>query len=383
MTFKDTSNWGKTYVVVCGNDDCCKEWSVRNRQWNQCKHKLFACSKSCRHSKSYNAKLFTFTKKTNLERFGSENPFGNSLIKASIKETLIEKYGVDNIFKDVKYIQGKFNEKYGVINPQQVPEFNKTAYATRVSKYAGDLMGCVVKSKSEATCMGKYGSKYFFSTVDFSIDGLRLMGWSEDQISELSAKKAITLDNLVKLYGDEGESRYNAWKAKVRQARSDFVRRHGDIIGNEKFNSTLAKRRLQYNRTSQEALVVINEILNLTYDSNTVYYGANDKNEWFLSESGAFYLYDLTFLEEKVIIEFNGRHVHPDKASLTAEQWEKWRCVWPKKTADEVHNRDTEKIALAERKGFTVFVLWLPLKGKLLQENIKDIVNYINNKGQQ
>lgn len=77
--------------------------------------------------------------KTNIEKYGCENPFGNKEVQRKIKLTNIDKYGVEN--------------------PAQNDEIQEKIKNTNLNKYKCE---CVfqseeIKEKSKATCMEKYG----------------------------------------------------------------------------------------------------------------------------------------------------------------------------------------------------------------------------------
>lgn len=101
------------------------------------------------------------TKKTNLEKYGVENPFQNEGIKKRIKEVIQDKYGVDNVSQSEAIKQKKeettfshygvkyalslpenkkkadevFLKKYGVKRPAQVAEFKKKIFKTNIERY--------------------------------------------------------------------------------------------------------------------------------------------------------------------------------------------------------------------------------------------------------
>jgi hypothetical protein len=51
---------------------------------------------------------------TNNKVYGGNSPFNSEEIKEKYKNTMLKKYGVDNIFKNLKYISDKTFDKYGV-----------------------------------------------------------------------------------------------------------------------------------------------------------------------------------------------------------------------------------------------------------------------------
>lgn len=121
----DGSNIKITAICdVCGKETLLKYQIYMNSYKNG---NYYSCNECSREKQ----------RKTCLDRYGSETPFGSKEIiekrkktclrkygttnylaseegKAIIKKTCREKYGVDNIFQKTEYIQSKMIEKYGV-----------------------------------------------------------------------------------------------------------------------------------------------------------------------------------------------------------------------------------------------------------------------------
>lgn len=70
------------------------------------------------------------------------------------------------------------------------------------------------------------------------------------------------------------------------------------------------------------------------------------------------YFYDLSFPNEKIIIEYNGHMWHPNKNKLTELEWNEWRSIYGNFTADEIYNKDRIKIQFAESLGYEIFEIW-------------------------
>ena len=87
---------------------------------------------------------------TKLERYGDSKY--NNIEKC--KETCIKKYGIDNIFRDSKYIKKCTFEKLGVENAMQDPKIWNKAFQTKVKK------GNVNTSKPEETLYSKLLTKF-------------------------------------------------------------------------------------------------------------------------------------------------------------------------------------------------------------------------------
>lgn len=156
-TIIDKSMVGKFYYFQC---EICGQISSKAIYYkNKTLVYSYCCTKCTR-------------KKTNLLKFGCENPFQSQFIKDKIKKTTIERYGVDNVNKlksvrdkisnsrDELAIQSKIKEtfiqRYGVDNPQKVPSIRSKTTETCFKKYGKSFYN---RPKFEETMIRKYGVK--------------------------------------------------------------------------------------------------------------------------------------------------------------------------------------------------------------------------------
>ena len=100
-------------------------------------------------------------KKTCLEKYGSENPYSSDVVKSKIKSSLIERYGVDNPSKSQE-IKNKAKqtciEKYGSL-PLQNEEIKQKVFKTNLEKYGSKspLGSKQIQNKSKETWQKKLG----------------------------------------------------------------------------------------------------------------------------------------------------------------------------------------------------------------------------------
>jgi hypothetical protein len=136
---------------ICGNERALAYYKYNK---NILKYNLYTCKKC------FNIK----NKKTNLEKYGSENYRD----KKKYKETCLKKYGVDNVSKleDVKLKKQYTTFKhYSVLNPMQC-ELIKAKYKNTMNeKFNGILMGSdILKEKIKTTNFNKIGVENPFSS---------------------------------------------------------------------------------------------------------------------------------------------------------------------------------------------------------------------------
>jgi hypothetical protein len=74
-------------------------------------------------------------KKTNNIKYGGNAPIASKEIRDKTSKTNIDKYGVDNLFKDNQYIQNKIFEKHGVNSMNKLPEVKQKTLNTNIERY--------------------------------------------------------------------------------------------------------------------------------------------------------------------------------------------------------------------------------------------------------
>lgn len=107
-----------------------------------------------------------------------------------------------------------------------------------------------------------------------------------------------------------------------------------------------------YSRASQ---IFIERLICLLPSDLTFLYG--DK-EYFIYHNKSIYFYDLFIPELKIIIEYNGSHVHPSKEKLSVDEWHKWKNPFTKKNADYCYNKDQMKKKAAKFYNIQCIEFW-------------------------
>ncbi len=104
------------------------------------------CCNSCR-SKYLAPKVA----ETNLKKYGTKAPAQNKEVLEKMKKTTLERFGVENVFKDKDKIKKSVKAKYGVDNPMKNPEsVNKLKDSIRKTKH-------IALKKRVETNLSKYG----------------------------------------------------------------------------------------------------------------------------------------------------------------------------------------------------------------------------------
>ena len=194
-------------------------------------------------------------KKTNLEKYGEEYYFNRNLIKEiqnkktneekqerikkikdtklkkygyeyfdfeAIKQTNLEKFGVDNIFKNPEYIKTKTFEKFGVSNISQLPEVRNKVATTNIQKYGAisPLGSDRIKEKIKQTNLLKYGVENAFQNPEIQdkIKQTNILRYGfESVLQNPGIQDKVRQTNILK-YGVENALQNPEIQDKIKQS---------------------------------------------------------------------------------------------------------------------------------------------------------------------
>lgn len=202
------------------------------------------CSSKCNSNDSETRKK---AMETNIERYGSENPFASDKIKEKIRKTNIERYGVDNPFKNdeiKKKIKSVMMDRYGVESSLQSKEIREKFKNTMLQRYGVDspLRSEEIKNRVIQTNLRKFGHEWNFQSEEFKEKSretcLRKYGCEHTgESSEVRAKMLQTnlkrynvknplqsreirqkgIETIIKKYGCEYVSQIEDVKKKIKE----------------------------------------------------------------------------------------------------------------------------------------------------------------------
>lgn len=163
---------GKTFIPTNPKQEYCKE-----QHYQQCVicGKMFevfpgqgweikkTCSRKCSSE---------LRKRTNIDKYGSISPSGNSEIQKKMKKTSLERYGEEHPQRSdiVKEKMRKTNlERRGVEYSFQDPLVQEKYKETMMEKYGVEypLQSSEIKEKTERTNLSKYGEKYPLQSKEY------------------------------------------------------------------------------------------------------------------------------------------------------------------------------------------------------------------------
>ena len=112
-----------------------------------------------------------------------------NIISEKIKKTTLEKYGVDNIFKDKDYIKQKIYGKYGVYNITQLPEIISKIKNTNIERYGvhNTFLLPNIKELAKEGIIKKYGVDHYSKTKEYKLNKFKNnISTLKDKFIELS-----------------------------------------------------------------------------------------------------------------------------------------------------------------------------------------------------
>lgn len=225
-------------------------------------------------------------------------------------------------------------------------------------------------------------------------------GWTKEQFDSFNKSRAVTLDNLVKKYGEiEGKNKFEAYCNKQRKTKSKeyVIEKYGEEYwknlckekgltlntfervygkqGKQKYEEYLNKRK-KY--TSNISIKYFNSLLENNseiFNNLTIYYGNKNEFGFFDELTNNYYFIDFCIPELKIAIEFNGNYFHANPMYYNDNYSNFWHT---KQTAKDIWKNDEIKYNAIENKGFKLFVVWEDdINNKKLENTI---INEIKNR---
>lgn len=123
------------------------------------------CSKECSRIKA------SKTYQSTISKLGY-SPCNSESANEKRRQTNIQRYGVDNIFKSKQFIESipdRLFQKYGTTNINDIPGVKDKKHTTCMQKYGVEhpCQSDVVKQKIKQTVKSRYGDSVYFRTSDY------------------------------------------------------------------------------------------------------------------------------------------------------------------------------------------------------------------------
>jgi len=247
--------------------------------------------------------------------------------------------------------ENKFEEHIKTLRPVNVEYWIKNGYSEEeaVLQIEGQKMvslrGCIARfgekegvkiweeRESKRSEAGKRGS----ANLQYWIN----KGYSEEEAKKLRSERqsTFTLEKCILKYGEEeGKKRFTDRQIKWGESLSSG--------GNLKIG---------YSKISQELFYKLLEFYNVN-KRDKIYFGSHNKEFGLEKKEGGVWLYDFTDTKNKKIIEYHGDDYHGNPKKY--KNYEKPHPFRKNITAQEMWDKDKQKLNLANEKGFEVMVIW-------------------------
>jgi very-short-patch-repair endonuclease len=202
----------------------------------------------------------------------------------------------------------------------------------------------------------------------------KMYGWTKEQFDEFNRSRAITVENLVKKYGeDEGVFRFKEYcdKQAYTNTLEYFVKKYGKEEGKSKFYTYKKKLHQNYSDVSQWLFNSICENINVK-----CLYATQGREQYFTLEGIKGY-FDFFIPEHKIVIEYDGDSIHANP-----KFYEDYECCHPfnrSLTAKQIREKDRLRDEILQKNGYKIIRVWHSDYIKNPKETINTIVHKIKN----
>ena len=204
-------------------------------------------------------------------------------------------------------------------------------------------------------------------------------GMTDEEFKEYNKSRSCTLENFIKRHGEtEGRKLWDQYVERQSYTKSkqryidenrldeyfainkkkaltleNFIRKYGDELGHRKFNETKNSSKF-HSKIASELFAEIEKRLSEEDFKHHIIY-APKCGEFEIPTETGYYFYDFVIPELKYCIEFNGDiwHANPKMFESTDTP-----NPFSNETAEEIWKHDKEKNDLIKNKGFHLDIIW-------------------------
>lgn len=205
-------------------------------------------------------------------------------------------------------------------------------------------------------------------------------GMSLDEYNLYNKSRAVTLENLIKKYGeDEGKIKYNNYckrqaftntieylgeerYKKVSRLKSHtldvYIQRYGEELGKEKLVEFFEKNTCKnsYSKISQQLFKKVEKILTKK-EQQHLYYAQKNKEYGLLYENKCF-LYDFICTDLKFCIEYHGDHYHGNPLIYKPDDYLRGRGCTKIKVKDKWDYDNKKMNWLKTQRNYDTIIVW-------------------------
>jgi hypothetical protein len=339
------------YISRCGFDNFCFD---RYEQYClKIKNKLININSDEYFKLAYGDNWHVIKKQQNIKRPSPYDPNYISIrdnISLEEAKEFIKKYKKDKATSKDGFIK-RHGEKIGLEKFEKFQETSKVI----AEKYSEDDWNRI--SLLRKTNNKRY-KEYYINKGYSEVEAIKLS--SEFQINNSGLFKQFYINNG---YSDkEINDIFQEINKKKDSSSLNFFMRKYKTNCLEKYSENVSKKIVHFGKASKKSLVYFDKLYQILLEKNIndkdIYFGSENKKEYFLRNNKAVYMYDFTIKSLKIILEYHGEAFHPNKNKLNETEWNIWQHPYTKKPANEVYKKDQHKKQIAIDNGFTYIELW-------------------------
>jgi len=330
-------------------------------------------SKSC-PSKNYNPNSREFVEKV----YGlSANEALKFIHKRNKSPFYVENHATKNDYlqsqtRNEEFFIKKYNEKKGKIKYNNFINNHKYSYTEEayIKKYG--VKGIEIKKsidKSKALSIDKMGKdkwdKWRFKWSNKKSDYINKYGQEiglEKYNNYVKEKKyKSSLQYYIDQYGEKAG--LDKWQKLCKSQginKKNLINKYGKkegLIKYKNFINSSVINNVKFNNSSKEAWNFFKPIIKYCFSigilKSDIYIGTCNRNEFFLKTNESIYFYDFCIRSKKIIIEYHGEKFHPNP-NWNNETWSNWKSLFSNISADKKRKQDIVKQNCAKKHNFNI-----------------------------
>lgn len=184
------------------------------------------------------------------------------------------------------------------------------------------------------------------------------------------------LERYIHRYGvDDGTKRWKAVCESKAKNLSNYIKWYGEDEGLNRWKNQYTIKSLVSKSSIRYFLPLYRALRKVGMRKSDIYWGISGSTEYFIRDDDKLFWYDFTIPLHKIIIEYNGEHVHPNPSMAASEQ-ANWKHAFSGKGFNECMEHDHRKRLAAERLGYTIIYVWSQNETPItnIMEQINDLI---------
>lgn len=230
------------------------------------------------------------------------------------------------------------------------------------------------KTFSLKKCISKYGEENGFKRWKTRQEKWisTLASKSKEEQTDINKRKGYNKERLIEKHGNEKAEEICKSKAVTYDV---MLNRYGKERADEWYQALINRTKLNPRKTSISSIKFVEELLKFDFkDKNHVLHGSSEL--CLNNPDKKFYLFDfaINLPDNKKVIEFHGDYIH-----MNPKKYEKsYFNQLQKMTAEEKWKKDEHKQRVAEKAGFSYYIVWESDFKQNKTKTIQQCIQFLN-----